>query len=149
MVSTFLDGYIRTIVLPSKYLNAPTQSPPTQRDSHALHVPEILIECLKYFDRNLIQLAPSRSFKSSSKVHVGGRSRVPVPQESVCDTELVHILSNWLLKFGWTTSGQWHLQTKCGSHKYSDIVLYKEVRGPDYHSRASCHRRLGFCPGPH
>lgn len=47
-----------------------------------------------------------------------------VPRESVYDTELMRILSNWLSEFYWAVIGQWHLKDN-GSHKYSDIVLKK------------------------
>ena len=125
MASPYVDGYIRTIVLPAKYLNSPTQSPPTQLNSDALHVPEVVVECLNYFDRSVVRLAPSRSFKSSLKLHVNGRSHVQVPRESVYDSELLRLLTNWFTRFGWTISGQWHLRTQSGTHQYTDIVLKK------------------------
>lgn len=122
MASAFVDGFIRTRVLPAKYPHAPTQYPPTQKDSKALHVFDLVTEALRFFERTLVPLAPSRSYKTS-KVRVGGRLQVPVPRENVYDNELVRIFVNWLSKFGWTVTGQWHLQTPSGLHKYTDIVL--------------------------
>jgi len=95
--------------------------------------PLALIESLKVFDKDLIRLARSRSYKSSMSVKVGGFSQVPVPRESVYDTELMRILSNWLLLHDWTVTGQWgqwHPQTAPGKHKYTDIVLRKDQYPP-------------------
>jgi hypothetical protein len=71
-------------------------------------------------------LAVSRSYKTAL-VKVGGLSRAPVPRESVYDTELIGVLSNWLrVNHGWSVTGQWHLRTPSDKHIYSDIVLKKD-----------------------
>jgi len=107
--SAHLDGFIQICVLPSKYVNSPTQFPPTQINSNALHILDLLIEALKCFDQELVKLAPSRSYKSSGKVHVDGYTQVSVPWESVYDSELMRILTHWLSRFGWEVTRQWHL----------------------------------------
>jgi hypothetical protein len=60
-------------------------------------------------------------FSSSTKY--GGR----VPRESVYDTELTRILSNWLQQqYGRTVTSQWDLQDHPKKYKYFTIVLKKE-----------------------
>jgi hypothetical protein len=125
MASAFVDGFIRTQVLPSKFPSNPSVHLPRQNNSDALHIPDVLIEALKLFDLQLMRSAPSRSFKSS-RVHVNGENGTPVPRESVYDTELMRILFNWSRGFGWTVTGQWHLQLASRRHKYSNIILQRE-----------------------
>jgi hypothetical protein len=129
VASPLVDGLIRARVIPVQFPNAPSTPPPFRNNKTALYVLDALIESLKVFDKDLIRLACSRSYKSSS-VKVGGLSQVPVPRESVYDTELMRILSNWLLLHDWTVTGQWHLQTTHGKHKYTDIVLQKDQHPP-------------------
>jgi hypothetical protein len=130
MASPLVDGLIRTRVIPAQFPNAPTTTPPFRSNGTTLRVLDALIESLKVFDKDLIRLACSRSYKSSL-VKVGGLSDVSVPRESVYDTELMRILSNWLQKqYGWTVTGQWHLQTTLGEHKYTDIVIKKDENLP-------------------
>ena len=81
---------------------------------------------MKYFDRDTIRLAISRSYKIAL-VNVGGLSRAPVPRESVYDTELLGILSNWLrVSHRWSVMGQWHVRTLSDKHKCTDIILDKD-----------------------
>jgi len=130
MTSAYVDAFIRRVVLPSRYPNAPTEFPPNQDDLDVLHIPEVLITCLKFYDRSLMELAPTRSFKSSANVRVGGHCGVPVARESVYDTECMRILSNWLSPNQWTVTGQWHLQGPGHANRYTDIVLQKGDRKP-------------------
>jgi hypothetical protein len=89
----------------------------------SLHVLDVLIESLKFFDRELIQMAATRSFKSS-KVPVSGFPKRRVPRESVYDTELLRILTNWLeYPYEWMVTGQWHLRTQERRDQYTDITL--------------------------
>jgi len=91
-----------------------------------LNVLECLKESLKYFDKDIIYLAAFRSYKVSP-VKIGGASCTHVPRESVYDTELMGILSNWLQgNYGWSVTGQWHLRNPSEKHKFSDIVLKKD-----------------------
>jgi len=129
MASALIDGLIRTNRIPSKFPNAPSTALPFCEDMRSLHLLNVLIESLKFFDKELIRLASSRSYKSA-KVTINGSSAVQVPRESVYDTELMRILSNWLGKYGWTVTSQWHLQTTHRKHKYTDIVLQNRDDSP-------------------
>jgi len=128
MSSPLLDGYIRTFILPAKFSRTPSIAPPTQTKNNeaTLHVLEVLKESLRYFDKDTIRLAVSRSYKTAL-VKVGGLSHASVPRESVYDTELLGIISNWLrVSHGWSVTGQWHLRNPSDKHKYTDIVLKKD-----------------------
>ncbi len=128
MASPLLDGYIRTSILPAKFSRTPSIAPPTQTKNNevTLDVLEVLKESLKSLDKDFIRLAVSRSYKTAL-VKVGGLSRAPVPRESVYDTELMGVLSNWLrVNHGWSVTGQWHLRTPSDKRKYSDIILKKD-----------------------
>jgi hypothetical protein len=82
----------------------------------------MLVESLKVFDKDLISKAASRSYKKS-KVKVHSLFDRRVPRESVYETELIRILTNWLTKSGWTVTGQWHLRDGDMRNKYFDIVI--------------------------
>jgi len=128
MASPLLDGYIRSSILPAKFSRTPSITPPTQiKNSRAtLHVLEVLKGSLKYFDKDTIRLAVSRSYKTAL-VKVGSLSSAPVARESVYDTELIGILSNWLqVNTGWSVTGQWHLRNALDKHKYTNVVLQKD-----------------------
>jgi hypothetical protein len=130
MASALIDGLIRLKVIPVVFPAAPQTPPPLRNDDELLDVLNALIMSLEVFDRELMRLAPSRSYKSS-KVRVGGSRNVRVPRESVYDTELIRLFSNWLNEInGWTVTGQWHLQTTHQHHKYTDIVLQKNDNPP-------------------
>ena len=123
VTSPLIDSLVRLEVIPARFPNSPLISP-LEFHPKSLHIPQILKESLKFFDRELMQLARSRSHKLST-VPVQGCSRVPVPRESVYDTELMRILCNWLKPYGWSVIGQWRSKTAEGRHRYSDIVLKK------------------------
>jgi hypothetical protein len=123
MSSPLIDGLVRTIVIPGCFPDAPSIPLPYQTSGDTLHVLNVLLECLKYFDKELIRLAPNRSFKSSNVPVVGYPGR-QVPRESVYDTELMRLLTNWLSsRFGWTVTGQWHLRNEDRRNRYPDIIL--------------------------
>jgi hypothetical protein len=124
VASAFVDGLIRRYLIPEKFSNAPSTPPPLASDGW-LNVLELLTQSLKFFDKDLIRLAAVRSYKQS-KVTVGGLRVVRVPRESVYDTELMRILTNWIGKQeAYAINGQWHLQTDQNKHKYCDIVISK------------------------
>jgi len=131
VASPLVDGLVRARVIPFHFPGTPTVAPPHRDDDLSdLKVLDTLIESLKFFDKDLIRFASDRSYKSSI-VRVRGRPKVHVPRESVYDTELMRILTNWLAtRHGWTVTGQWHLQTMVGEHKYSDIILKKSDAPP-------------------
>jgi len=131
MALPLLDGYIRSSVLPARYSHTPSIVLPTKTTNNEatqpmLDVLRILKESVKYFDRDTIRLAVSCSYKIAL-VDVGSFSHAPVPRESVYDTELMGILSNWLrVSHGWLVTGQWHLRTPSDKHKYTIIILNKD-----------------------
>jgi hypothetical protein len=128
MASPLIDGLIRTTVIPHKFPNAPSTVPAFQDSGDSLHVLNVLIECLKFFDKELMRMAPNRSYKSST-IAISGFPERQVPRESVYDTELMRILTNWLgHEFGWTVTGQYHLVNEDGRHRYSDIILRKNAK---------------------
>lgn len=126
MSSPLIDGLVRTRVIPMCFPDSPSIPLPYQNSITSLHVLHVLIESLKFFDKELIRLAPNRSFKSSN-VPVTGHPKRDVPRESVYDTELMRILTNWLShQNGWTVTGQWHLRNEDGRNtRYPDIILKK------------------------
>jgi hypothetical protein len=65
MASPLLDGFIRNILIPRKFPDSPSSAPPLQDGGKGLHVLRILIESLKSFDKGLIRLAASCSYKPS------------------------------------------------------------------------------------
>jgi hypothetical protein len=124
VASPLIDALIRLKVIPRQFPNAPSV-PPKEIRPNVLDIPVILTECLKCFDKQLIQSAYSSSYKVST-VLVHGSSGIHVPRESVYDTELMRILCNWLKTCGWSVIGQRHTKTANGKHSYSDIVLEKD-----------------------
>jgi len=125
MASPLLDGLIRNTLIPRKFPDSPSsvQVPPLEDGGKGLHVLGILIESLKFFDKALIRLAPDHSYKKS-KVKILSVPDGYVPRESVYDTELMRILSNWLRnRYNWTVTGQWNLQTHMKKH---NIVIKSE-----------------------
>jgi len=128
VASLLIDGLIRTRVIPSLFRNAPAVPIPDIRTN----VPDILFiltESLKCFDKDLIQSAYFHSYKYSM-VPVNGHRKTAVPRESVYDTELMRILTNWLRISGWSVTDQQHTIIDNGRHKYSDIVLQKHDDEP-------------------
>ena len=100
-------------------------APPRHYNDEALNILDVLIESLKFIDKDLIRLAVSRSYKTSP-VNIRGSLDRHVPRESVYDTELMRILSNWLQgEHGWTVTGQWYLKNKLNQDRYPDIVIKK------------------------
>jgi hypothetical protein len=104
MSSSLIDGLVRTLVIPRWFPDAPSIPLPYQNSGDSLHVLNVLIESLKFFDKQFIQLAPRRSFKSC-----------------IYDTELMRILTNWLARqYGWMVTGQWHLRNE---DRWNSIIL--------------------------
>jgi hypothetical protein len=126
MASPFIDGVIRTRVIPIQFPSAPSTVPPTSGDKVVLRTLDTLVEAVKFFDKDLIRRAPFNSHKTSN-VPVAGLPNATVPRESVYETELMRILANWLRKqWGWTVTGQWHSLTTRGKHRYSDVVIQRD-----------------------
>jgi hypothetical protein len=126
MASPLLDGFIQNTLIPCKFSNSPLSVPLLEDGGEGLHVLNILIESLKFFNKALICLAASRSYKTS-KVKIPSVPDGHIPRESVYDTELMRILSNWLqTRYNWRVTSQWHLQIHMKKHKYSDIVIQRQ-----------------------
>ena len=125
MTSALVDGLVRRTVITHLFPNAP-QVNPIFDESGQIDVLDSLTKSLRCFDKEHICLASFRSYKSSKMLKVNGSRNGQVPRESVYDTELMRILSNWLqTHYGWTVTGQRHLKNPFGKHKYTDIVLDK------------------------
>jgi hypothetical protein len=119
-----VDGLVRRYLIPEKFPNAPSTYPPMTSDGR-LCVLEVLTQSLKFFKKDFIRLAAPRSYKLS-KVNVGGLRAVRVPRESVYNTELMRMLTNWLSKQeGYAINGRWHLRTDQNKNKYCDVVISK------------------------
>ena len=76
MASALMDGLIRNKIIPSVFPNAPLSALPLQNNG-AIHVLDILIESLKFFDKNLICQASSCSYKTL-KIKIHGLPNGPV-----------------------------------------------------------------------
>ena len=108
--------------LPTYFL---TPLPPPDASGQTLDFLKTMAESLKYFDKEHIHLAAFRSSNSSKAVEVDGSLYAQIPRESVYDTELMRILSNWLQsRHGWTVTGQWHLKNPFGRYKYTLYQAY-------------------------
>jgi len=126
--SPLIDALLRLRVIPSQFRDKPLVDI-RETDPGIPDIPFVLEQSLKCFDKELIRLAFSCSYKLS-KVWVNGSPRTRVPRASVYDTELMRILCNWLLGAGWSITGQWHMTTNDGKHKYSDIVMQRKNHAP-------------------
>ncbi|KAF9433089.1 hypothetical protein BGZ76_009907 [Entomortierella beljakovae] len=123
MASAFIDSFIRLNVIPLRYPNAPSTLAPKKYEGGPLDILETLKVALRFFDRDLMTWAAERSYKDSGSLKVDGNSKVRVPRESVYDTELMRILTNWLSKTEqYQITGQWYLR-ELENHRYSDIVI--------------------------
>src|SRR6266545_549856 len=78
MTSPLVDGLVRRTIIVNLFSNAP-QISPTLDESGRIEFLGALTESLKYFDKNLIRLASSRSFKLSKAVKVDGSRNAQVP----------------------------------------------------------------------
>lgn len=103
-------------------------------------------EAVRFFDKDLVRRAHSRSYRNSMWP-VDGLRNACVPRESVYDTELMRILTNWLAVECYIVTGQWRLVDKTTTgrpkHGYSDIVIKKANRGDRYLESAYCGNLMG------
>ena len=123
MASPLVDGLIRNQLLPDRFPNAPSSRLPL-RPTADVDILGILVESLKFFDKDLILDASSVSYKTP-KAKIPSSHGRHVPRESVYDTELMRILASWLRRYDWSVIGQWHLEDGSKKLKHSDIVLKK------------------------
>lgn len=82
MASPLIDGLIRTKVIPLRFPTAPSTNPLFWKSDESLDVLKALVASLQVFDKELIRLAISRSYKLS-KVMIGGSLGCLIPRESV------------------------------------------------------------------
>ncbi len=122
MSSPLVDGLIRTKLLCSLYPLTPL-GPLLRRNGDPLDIVGILEQAVAVFDGQHMADASRTSFKSSGTITVRGRENFQVPRESVYDTELMRILSNWLTPFGWKVTSQWYSLNGSNPHKFSSITL--------------------------
>ena len=122
MSSPLVDGLIRTKLLRVLYPLTPP-GPPLLRVDRSLDVVETLKKAVALFDGRHMADSRHMSFKSSGSLAVDSMKKCYVPRESVYDTELMRILTNWLTPFGWEVIGQWHLLNDSGKHKFTDVTL--------------------------
>ena len=125
MASAFVDLLILQHVICRKFPNAPRISVPKYYEGGPIDVLGTLKECLKFFDKDLIQQATIRSYKIA-KVKVDKHCGSQVPWESVYNTELIRVLRNWLSKLeNYMVNGQYHLTGDEGEDKYAAIMIKK------------------------
>jgi len=127
MTSPIVDSLIRQIVIPRVHPSCPSIPAPLKDEGGIeLDILTVLTEALKHFDQNLIFQSPQRSYKEA-KLRVDGRTDSTIPRESVYNTELMRILTNWLTnKEFYKIDDQWHLfDIETDVHKYNDIVISK------------------------
>ena len=116
-----IDSLVRHRVIPTIYPPAPCTRIPKKYEGRPLGLLPILKEALQTPDREPIARAAGCSYKVA-KIKVGGRNEVKVPRESVYDSEMIRILSNWLQQERYKVTGQWHYLIG-NDYKYSDIVI--------------------------
>ncbi|GES85313.1 P-loop containing nucleoside triphosphate hydrolase protein [Rhizophagus clarus] len=122
MSSPFIDLLIRRYVIPDLYPSYPLNKAPLRGD-YKLDTLRILETALSYFDKDIIQMGSSRSFKIAPG-RVNGKTKARVPRESIYENELYRVLVNWLCKEGAEVTAQWHLKIN-SNDKYCDIVVRK------------------------
>jgi len=115
MSSPLVDGLIRTKLLRALYPLTPPGVLPRRHDD-SLDIVRIVEKAVTLFDRQHMADASQTSFKSSGTLTVHGRKKCQVPRESVYDTELMRVLSNWLTLFGWKVTSQWHSLNGLNQH---------------------------------
>lgn len=128
-MSSPLVDVLRTKLLHILYPIRPP-GPLPLRDNGSLDVVATLEKAVGLFDRQHMADARWTSFKSSGNITVNNMKKRQVPRESVYNTELMRILSNWFIPFDWKVTSQWHMDNESNKHKFSDITLtYEGVTG--------------------
>jgi hypothetical protein len=137
MSSRLVDEFIRTKLIPAAFPHASSTAPPIRDGS--LCVLDALTESLKFFGKNLI-LACNLSYKSP-KVKILSASN-PVPRESVYETELMRVLTNWLYKqHDWAVTSQWRFKGQKIPQHYtpeSKQTIHRSA-GVSYRRSKLCH----------
>ncbi|KAG0011910.1 hypothetical protein BGZ80_000336 [Entomortierella chlamydospora] len=117
MASAFIDSFVKRYIIPTKYPQAPSK--PASCYQEPLDVPDTLTAALQFFDKDLIRQAGTRK---TAKIF---NFDFIVPGENVYETELMRVLTNWLIKIErYEVTAQWHL-CELENHRYNDIVIKK------------------------
>ncbi|KAF7730082.1 hypothetical protein EC973_003028 [Apophysomyces ossiformis] len=119
IASPLMDSFIRQIVIPEAYPTAPSISLPAKPDD-SLDILGIFKSTLSFFDKELIAEAHKLSYKVATVPVNNGRNQ-RVPRESVYDSEMIRICSNWLSRIEYKVIGQRHI-----GNLYCDIVLQEQ-----------------------
>lgn len=121
IASPLMDSFIRQMVIPCAFPNAPNTPP--RRPNRTLDILSIIRSTLRLFDKDFVDHATSSSFKLAP-VNVNGRRSNPVPRESVYDSEMTRICKNWLASsHGYQVIGQYHI-----GNRFCDIVIRYDVQ---------------------
>ncbi|CAG8598194.1 2444_t:CDS:2, partial [Ambispora gerdemannii] len=108
-------------IIPRLFPTSPQMEVPYHSSPRTLDTFNVLKQTVRVFDKEIIKSL--RSFKVAH-VLVNNAKNERVPRESVYDTELNRIMTNWL--GGFMITGQWHLKYRASGHmnnKYVDIVI--------------------------
>ncbi|KAF9957871.1 hypothetical protein BGZ65_001811 [Modicella reniformis] len=117
IASPLMDSFIRQMVIPHAFPNAPN-TPPPRRPNGTLDILEIIRSSLRLFDKDFVNDAVSSSFKTAP-VCVNNSRNMNVPKESVYDSEMTRICMNWLAsRHGYQVIGQYHI-----ANLFCDIVI--------------------------
>ncbi|CAG8626895.1 12054_t:CDS:2, partial [Gigaspora margarita] len=122
----FVHWIVLQQVIPHVFPTSPKIDVPYHPSMGTLNALEVLKQVICVFDQETIK---SRNSFKLAHVPVSNANNREVSRESVYDTELYRIMSNWLGRF--TITGQWHLKYRASGHinnKYVDIVILR----PDY-----------------
>lgn len=123
--SPMVRNLVLQCVIPKVFPSCPRRDLPYLGHSRNLDILNVLKFAIPTFDVNVIKYACDRSFKIA-KVRVNRGMNQPVPRVCVYDSELYRVLWNWLSRFKFQITGQWHLISYNGNrnkHSYSDIFI--------------------------
>ena len=104
-------------IIPKVFPSFPKVEVPFHTFSHTLNTFEVLNQIIHVFDKEAITAKRSYKIANNNK---------KVPSEKLYEAEMYRILSDWLITFGFTITGQWHLKFE-NKHSYCDIVIDKRI----------------------
>ncbi|CAG8496825.1 7051_t:CDS:2 [Funneliformis mosseae] len=118
-------------VVPEISCFCPSVDVPLQANG-SVDILETVKSTICVFDRKIISLGSSRSYKSSNHLLVDSEQNVKVPRESTYDAEMYRILVNWLaIVNGFEITGQWHLEKVCDDGDYHHFYCDLTIKKPD------------------
>ncbi|KAG0165203.1 hypothetical protein DFQ28_001499 [Apophysomyces sp. BC1034] len=125
IASPLMDSFLRQMVIPQAYPTAPDFAPP-MKPSGLLDILEVVKSALLLFDKGIIARACALSYKVAF-VPVNNQRNQRVPRESVYDSEMIRICSNWLSRINYQVLGQHHVGRLCCDIVLRDRDLYSYV----------------------